>query len=126
MSDVSASSSILIFGYDENLLRTRRWLLEGQGYRVWTASSLMAAAQILGMEPVGLLILCQTISTTEYESAVELAQATQPEIRMLTMEPDRVKRAAGANAAILSGFPTPEALIAAVRTVTGQDRAPVR
>jgi DNA-binding response OmpR family regulator len=113
-------SSILIFGYDDHLLNSRRWVLEGQGYVVKTTFDLKEAGQILSTGQIDLLILCQTLSAEDYASALALARSKQPAIGILVMDPDSTKRTATDGTTILTDFPSPKSFIDAVRETTGR------
>jgi CheY-like chemotaxis protein len=64
--------SILIYGRDARLLETRKMVLESAGYRVYLASDLSTADQILPEKQVDLLILCHSLSMEDCGRALAL------------------------------------------------------
>jgi hypothetical protein len=119
------ASSVLIFGYDERLLSSRRWVLESQGFRVLTTGKLLEASQILGTERIELLILCQTLSAEDYEGALAVGRLKQPEMGILAIDADGSRHTLSVGATILSDFPTPGAFIAAVQEMAGPQGVPL-
>ncbi len=79
------SGTVLIYGHDPLLLRTRLRILEQAGYTVWTADVLGEVGSIITTNEVGLLIVCQTLSDEEGEAAITLAHHIRPEMKTLVM-----------------------------------------
>jgi len=112
-----SSSAVLIFGYDDQLLSSRRWVLEGKGFRVRTATELAEAEQILHTGSIKVLVLCHTLSAENYESILAIARRIRPETGILVLDSDRLRRPASEGTTVLSDFPSPGALIASVQGI---------
>jgi DNA-binding NtrC family response regulator len=82
---VYASADILIFGHDATLLETRRLVLKTAGFQVWTALKATDAVQILSAQPIGLFVLCRTLSNRECEGVLETAHALRPDMKNLVL-----------------------------------------
>jgi DNA-binding NtrC family response regulator len=82
---MSPKTSILVYGSDPQLLKTRRWILERADYRVSTAMELDDIVQLFSVEQVSLLILCHTLSTEECGRALALAHSKRPPIQTLAL-----------------------------------------
>jgi DNA-binding NtrC family response regulator len=82
---VYASADILIFGHDATLLETRRLVLKTAGFQVWTALKATDAVQILSAQPIGLFVLCRTLSNQECEGVLEAAHTLRPEMKNLVL-----------------------------------------
>jgi DNA-binding response OmpR family regulator len=85
---VYASSGILIFGHDEILLETRRLVLECAGFRVWTATKAAGAMQILVEEPIGLFVLCNSLSSEEHFTVLKTARTLRRDMKTLVLSLD--------------------------------------
>ena len=77
--------SILVYGRDARLLETRRWVLEQETSRVWTAVTLSQFDLLESDDPIDLLILCHSLSTEDCEPAIALATARWPGIKILAL-----------------------------------------
>ncbi len=67
-----APISILLFGRSAQLLATRKMVLESVGYRVYRASDLFTAKNMLAEKQIDLLILCHSLSMEERGRALAL------------------------------------------------------
>jgi hypothetical protein len=70
--------TILIYGNDSMLVKTRGWLLERAGYRVFTAAEFSAAMLVLMNQQIDVLLLCQSLSDEERRGILETARASRP------------------------------------------------
>ena len=77
--------SILIYGRDDDLLETRRLVLQQAGFQAWTVTNLADAEKITIMRPGGLLILCHSLSIEECEKALAMAHSRQAGMRNLVL-----------------------------------------
>ena len=78
VSSSVSSSSVLIFGHDSSLLKTRCWMLEQRGLRASTATTLADLRECLKANPFTVLVLCHTLSAAECAEAVAIAHIAQP------------------------------------------------
>ena len=69
-------ASILIFGVDDKLLETRKWLLEAQHHRVFTATSLNEFPP--PAIHIDLLVLCHTLTKEACDLALDKASRSWP------------------------------------------------
>lgn len=113
------STSILIYGRDERLLETRRWVLETAGFEVSTTAKPTEVYQTMVAQHIDLFILCHTLSADEQGSALATAHALRPEMRNLVLVEDTFESQLDPRDAILSAFATPKVLIAAAQTLAG-------
>ena len=74
----SASSTILLFGRQPELLDSRRWVLETRGYRVVVANSLVEMASLPKDPPVAVALLCHLLTPAERTAATALAATRWP------------------------------------------------
>jgi len=81
----SNSISVLIFGHDTRLLESRKWVLQGWGYRVLSARYLSAIDRLPLQPAVDLLVLCYSLSPKECESAIAHARLRWPEVKTLAL-----------------------------------------
>jgi hypothetical protein len=62
--------SILVYGNDPTLVLTRRFILEGEGYRVITTTKFGEAIRLTMTQRLDVLILCQSLSVEERNGGV--------------------------------------------------------
>ena len=75
----------LLFGHDESLLLSRKWLLASAGCECTVVANLAEYREkVLGC-PVELIIICQTTSPDECSSAAEFATEHQSQAQLLIM-----------------------------------------
>ena len=77
--------SIVLYGTDEMLLRTRAWLLEGCGYRVRTAGDLAELNRMASEGAVDLLVLCHSMAAEEAGRAAAMVLARRPGARVVVL-----------------------------------------
>lgn len=78
-------SPVLSFSRDATLLMTRTLLLERAGCVVDSASNLPEFRALLLSQPFKLILLCQSISPEECDSATQFAKEYAPSARLLLM-----------------------------------------
>ena len=111
---------MLVFGHDDALLETRGWVLEREGFQVWTAMDLATFAERIVAQQINALILCQTLSAEERWNAMTLAGELRPEMKILVMESESARLPEGKQAAVLETVVDTRDLIAAVQRMTGR------
>jgi DNA-binding NtrC family response regulator len=104
--------SILIYGRDQDLLETRRLVLQTAGFQAWTVTNLADAEKITVTQPGCLLILGHSLSTEECEKALTMAHSRQPGMRNLVLTAATPVCKFGQNDELMSAFDGPKALIA--------------
>ena len=77
--------SVLLFSNDQSLLLTRTLLLEREGCTVLSASKIPDFRTCLLSRSFDLILLCQSISAEECESAADFAREHAPLARLLVM-----------------------------------------
>ena len=108
-------SSILVYGRDWNLLQTRCWILERAGFRVTAAMDLREITRRLSAEEVDLIVLCHTLSLTEYQDALTAARFLKPRLKSLRMAPSNFACSVGPEDFTVNTFDGPGALVAAAK-----------
>lgn len=78
-------SAALLFGHEESLLLSRKWLLSRTGCECSTVTTLSAYREKVLSSPVDLIILCQTSSSDECAAATEFAAEHLPQAQLLIM-----------------------------------------
>lgn len=79
--------SVLLYGRDENLLRTRQSLLRAAGYRVTSIATTEQFQTILPrISSFGILVLCHTINDTERTIYEKQIHSIDPDISIYSME----------------------------------------
>lgn len=80
-----STASVLLYGNDTHLLRTRRWLVESSGLQVFATDQMLALNQIFTEHPIDVLVLCHSLSFEERERAKAIAQAHSPRTKVLVL-----------------------------------------
>ena len=80
-----STASVLLLGQDEQLLQTRRWVLESAGLQVYTATHFLALNRALADHQVDLLILCHSLTTEECDRAIAIVEAHPPKLKILAL-----------------------------------------
>jgi|SRR6187402_1503862 len=109
--------SVLIYGRDTRLLKTRTWVLEQAGFKVFTTSNPEEATERIEVSLFDLFILCHTLSVTECTDILASAHALRPEMKMLILSNSR-SACESKDDPILRVFASPVALLTAVRGLT--------
>jgi hypothetical protein len=112
-------TTILMYGRDEHLLETRKWVLQSRGYRVLTMLDPSALAAIPLNPSIPLLLLCDSLSTQECEVAAALASARWPEIHCLVLDVEVGRAPAGLLGQLLHTMDGPAKLISIVSRIVG-------
>ena len=77
--------SVLSLTHESGLMWTRRLLLEREGCNVVTASNIPEFRACVRSQAFDLILLCQSISPSECESAAQFAREHAPSARLLLM-----------------------------------------
>jgi DNA-binding NtrC family response regulator len=108
------SAAILVYGRDDRLLETRRWVLERSGLKVCTTTELSDVEQILATEPIVLFVLCHTLSPEESDASLLKAHALRPQMKNLVLTANTPLGSLGSREEVVSAFEGPRTLLAAV------------
>lgn len=116
---------ILLYGHDDHLLETRKWVLEPLGFSVRTVGSLPALNETILAHKIDILILCHSLSSEECERALEVAHTHAPEIKavVLTGNDTTCARGAGPEDSVLDTWDGPKALVETVRQLTDNQKS---
>ena len=109
-------ASLLVYGTDKSLLRTRQWVLEQCGFNVFIALSIVEVEQAFAGQPVALLILCHSLSLADCRQALTLSYAVSPQTKKLLLH-SQFKDLDGLVDAIFDPLEGPVEFIRAVRSL---------
>jgi len=114
------TSAILLYGRDKSLLATRAMLLEREGYRVYQALDYGSLRLILHNMPIGVLILCHTLSEADCAAALDTLKKTRRDVKslLLTNRPQRYKD--DKVSAVISGFIDPNTILAETAKISDE------
>lgn len=115
-------TSILVYGRDKVLLKTRCWILERGGYLTLSASD---RGEIANIPPVTLVILCHLLEANDCDAATNGTKVRWPHIKTLVLTKHFLEpsfNAAGAPSLNLDG---PTTLIETVRELVGNPDAAI-
>ncbi len=119
------SPRILMYGSDQTLIETRRWVLERSGFLVRSTLDLNEASQILSTATVDVFLLCHSLQPGDRESALAAARLLQPEMKNLIMEGSNSTSWPEGNHTILDAFSDTRTLISTLQRISTVG-APVR
>jgi CheY-like chemotaxis protein len=80
---MSSSGLILVLGYDERLLETRRMVLERAGFQVLTAHQMEQAKEVTVTSDVDLLLLCHTLSDRDVRNVASYVREERLSTKLL-------------------------------------------
>ena len=109
-----SSGYILIYGYDIDLLHTRRLVLQQAGFNVDVLTRLKDVEEIAATHEADLLILCHSLSPDECKKALKLAHSRQRALKCLVLVTRAPVCRLGEGDELLSSFDGPGALVSAV------------
>ncbi|HEV2645334.1 MAG TPA: hypothetical protein VGU46_03110 [Acidobacteriaceae bacterium] len=110
----SNRNSLVLYGRDESLLLTRQWILQSRGYRVLSLTKLEQFGSVPETPPIGLLLLCHSLSKDECEAAMVVARKRWPSIQSLRLDPETGRVPSGLLGNLLHTMEGPGKLVAAV------------
>jgi DNA-binding NtrC family response regulator len=108
---MSISPTILVYGKDENLLKTRALVLETAGHRVQRAATPQRLRLLLQNDPIGVLILCHTLSEAECLEALDTAARMKPGIKSLVLTHRHSRWGEGGVSAVITDLLNPALLV---------------
>jgi|SRR5579864_6819773 len=115
----SVPKKILAVSYDEALLRTRKMILEREGFAVSSARDLAEAARACaGKSTFDLILLGHSIPRREKEEILSEVRRLCPSARVLSIRAHGEAQVAQVDYSV-SSHDGPEALISAVKQVLG-------
>lgn len=120
---MSTTPCLLIYGHDAMLLQTRRWLLEGECFRVLSVADLAEVRRLVADEQIDLFVLCHSLSPRESREALTTARAIRPDIKGLFITVDGSSYAEEPQAGVVSCFGGPKVLLTAVRELLARRTA---
>ena len=118
-------TSILLYGRDKLLLKTRGWVLEGGGYRTLTAFDRAEILEIPHQPPVTLLILCHSLASRDRVEAADQASRRWPQIKTLVLTKHFLEAPLNSAGVPNVNLDSPTALIETVRELVGDPAARV-
>lgn len=108
------SPSILVYGRDASLLRTRGWVLEKAGFQVVQVQTIADIDRIKAVQP-SLVILCHTLSAEQRQCALVTFESLWPGVKKLFMTANIVFGSNDRSTQTVSAFEGPRALIEVAR-----------
>ena len=117
------AASILIYGTDSILLQTRRWILEGQGYRVLIATQIWEFELVPREPPMELLILCHSLDEDKCSDAEKLALGRWPRIKSLALATAAVRSRIVLPGDSMMPLDGPQKFVLAVKNLVGEPAA---
>jgi hypothetical protein len=115
--------AVLIFGYDKCLLETRQWVLQTRGYRAMIALELSQIEALPSTRRVDLLLICHSVSDSERDAAIAIAETRWPGCRHLALAADHGRMPTGILGQLLHTMDGPARLISLVGSAL-EDPAP--
>lgn len=108
---------ILLYGRDQHLLETRRWVLERFGCSIRMVGTIPALIETISACRVDIMILCHSLTTEECERALEEARAHVPEIKTVVLTANNTDCSRGVADDVLDSGDGPQALVEAVQAL---------
>lgn len=108
------SHSVLIYGHDPLLLRTRDLLLRNEGFQVLTATNRTDALGLLSVEKIDLLLGCHSLSDEEFHGILAVTHVLPRPPRVLALIAGNDRPNALADFAVVNIFDGPKTFLAAV------------
>jgi predicted ATP-grasp superfamily ATP-dependent carboligase len=78
--------TILFYGNEPMLVKTRGLILEKAGYKVFSAETFGNAMLVLMNYQIDVCVLCQSLTNEERQGISETAQALQPQVRCAVLD----------------------------------------
>lgn len=115
---------VLVYGSDKLLLDTRTMVLVRAGFRVLAVLQPSEPEPVIEEHPVGLVVLCHSLSAARCESLLEFTKSRRPAIRTLVLTAGASVCADQHPTDVLSTFDGPERLTEAVRRLLADSVSP--
>ena len=79
---MTATPHVVLYGHDETLHLTRRWLVERMGFDVSTASTVPQMERFCQRHNTRLLVICYTVEAAECDKVIAVAQSTRANLKV--------------------------------------------
>jgi hypothetical protein len=118
------NGTILVYGNEPILVKTRGLILEKAGYEVLASTAFAGAMLTLMTQQIDVLLLCKSLTDEERRGILETAHALQPEIKCAVLDfEERENPIEGVD--LIRGVAGPSALLNAVGRLLTQ-KAPMQ
>ncbi len=114
------SARILLCGLDEVLLATRRWILEGAGFRVCIATTPDEFGRFVLNQDLQLVLICYTMSKEACEAALATTHTLRPDVMTVVLTENLPGYSMDMRGEITSTLEGPKALIATAKRYLSQ------
>jgi DNA-binding response OmpR family regulator len=111
--------SILVYGNDPTLVLTRRFILEGEGYRVITTTKFGEAIRLTMTQRLDVLILCQSLSVEERNGVLATVREIAPSLKTLIVRSGESVYPIGEQEESVEGVIDPKALLGVIDRMLG-------
>lgn len=118
-----SATSILLFGLDKSLVKTRTWVLEKAGFHVRPALSVAELCRITAETPVKLFLLCDSLEPEARAYALSHIRFRCPSARCLIVLPFGCTTEIEPTEEVLSGIEGPAKLVEVIRMLTVSARS---
>jgi hypothetical protein len=113
----SKQRSVVCFSHDSSLLMSRVWLMEKMGCRVIPVTSETEFRETLHTYPVGLVVLCQSLTSEECRKADAFSRKHSPEARVLVLFITQQKYVPQGDGVLLDAQCGPATFLSTVRSM---------
>jgi DNA-binding response OmpR family regulator len=113
------NGTILVYGNDAMLVRTRSLILEKADYRVFAAQAFPNAMLMLMNHQIDIIVLCQSLKDEERRGILETARALQPEIKCAVVDFEG-REAPIEGVALIEGLVGPSTLLNTIGSILTQ------
>ena len=120
---MQASISVLIYGLDSTLNRSRELVLHHSGYQVCATSVASEFNLLVCNRQVDLLLLSDSLSLEECVRAIALASVWHPAIKSAVLASEEASYPAGVIYELVDPMTAPQSLVAAVSDLVGPAHA---
>jgi hypothetical protein len=111
--------TILVYGNEEMLVKTRGLIFEKAGYKAFTAQTFGNAMLVLMNHQIDIIVLCQSLKDEERRGIVETAHALHPEIKCAVIDFEG-REAPIEGADLIEGLVGPSALLNTIGRILTQ------
>ena len=113
----SQTASILLYGRDARLVETRSWVLEKEGFSVFSAFSLTDLQKTAAEQQVDLFLLCDSLDIELRSSALSLIHSNWPDAKRLVLAPASLPAGTELTEKVFPAMEGPGKLVEAIRTL---------
>jgi hypothetical protein len=111
--------SILVYGNDPTLVLTRQFILEGEGYRVFTTTKFGEAIRLTMTQRLDVLILSQSLSVEERNGVLATVREIAPSLKTLIVGSGESVYPIGTQEESVEGVIDPKALLGVIDRMLG-------